>query len=196
MATALLIVDMQNFFAPMSTAAVPNVLKLATHFATSSYPVLFTQHGHSAAELLPPFPNQVVRKWGVDDTVHLDTHGWQFVPEIQALRASLPAAQQLDVVAKNTYDAFLGVDPKADGLDNLLRSKGVERVVVCGVMTDCSCDTSARAAFNRGYDTWLVGDACASANKEQHEAGLLAFRLAFGDVLDTDEVLERLRAEA
>ena len=74
----------------------------------------------------------------------------------------------------------------------MLRAKGVERVVVCGVMTDCCCDTTGRSAFNRGFETWLVADACATANKEQHEAGLKAFGFAFGEVLETEEVVRRI----
>ena len=92
------------------------------------------------------------------------------------------------VVGKNTYDAFLNTK-----LEGMLREKEVERVVVCGVMTDCCCDTTARSAFNRGFETWLVDDACGSANKKQHEAGLRGFGFAFGEVLGTAEVLKRIK---
>lgn len=91
-------------------------------------------------------------------------------------------------MAKNTYDAFINT-----GLEGILRGKNVEKVVVCGVMTDCCCDTTARAAFNRGWETCLVGDACASANQRQHEAGLRAFGFAFGEVVRTEEVVGRVR---
>jgi nicotinamidase-related amidase len=62
-------------------------------------------------------------------------------------------------------------------------------------MTDCCCDTTGRAAFNRGFETWMVRDGTGSANKKQHEAGLRGFGFGFGEVLDTEEVLERLREE-
>ena len=91
------------------------------------------------------------------------------------------------MVAKNTYDAFINTP-----LEKMLRKKGVTRVVVSGVMTDCCCDTTARSAFNRGFETWLVKDACGSANKAQHEAGLRGFGFAFGQVLRTEEVLKKL----
>ncbi|KAK4996149.1 hypothetical protein LTR66_004175 [Elasticomyces elasticus] len=87
-------------------------------------------------------------------------------------------------VAKNTYDAFINTD-----LDQMLRDMEVERVVVCGVMTDCCCDTTARSAFNRGFETWLVADACGSANTKQHEAGLKGFGFAFGNVVQTKETI-------
>ena len=59
-------------------------------------------------------------------------------------------------------------------------------------MTDCCCDTTGRAAFNRGFETWLVGDACGSVNRTQHERGLKVFEFGFGEVLPTREVLQRL----
>lgn len=90
-------------------------------------------------------------------------------------------------MAKNTYDAFINTN-----LEALLMDAGVTRVVVCGVMTDCCCDTTARSAFNRGWETWLVRDACGSASKAQHEAGLRAYGFAFGDVINTKEVVQRL----
>jgi len=39
----------------------------------------------------------------------------------------------------------------------------------------------------------LVSDACGSANRRQHEAGLRGFGFAFGEVLKTDEVIALLK---
>ncbi|MCJ1247665.1 hypothetical protein MMC30_004880 [Trapelia coarctata] len=182
MTTALLIIDMQTYFAPMTTHALPNITTLITHFQSLSLPTLFTQHGHTPAELTSSSPNQLVRKWGPSDSIATGTPSWELTPEIKALTGAS------EIVAKNTYDAFINTK-----LEEILREKGVERVVVCGVMTDCCCDTTARAAFNRGFETWLVEDACGSANERQHEAGLRAFGYAFGEVLKTKEVLGRVK---
>lgn len=91
------------------------------------------------------------------------------------------------IVAKNTYDAFINT-----ALAKILKDLDVQTVVVCGVMTDCCCDTTARSAFNRGFETLLVRDACGSANELQHEAGLRGFGYAFGEVLKSKEVMERV----
>ncbi len=94
-------------------------------------------------------------------------------------------------MAKDTYDGFLGTE-----LGEILEWKGVKRVVVCGVMTDCCVDTTGRSAFNRGFETWVVGDACGTEGREQHEAGLKGFAFGFGEVLGTEEVVGRLKGGA
>ena len=177
MATALLVIDMQSIFTPMTTRALPNILTLISSFKRASRPLIFTQHGHTKQELTPPYPNQLVRKWGPAGSIAIGSADWALQPPI------VEAAKGFPVVGKHTYDAFLNTE-----LEGLLKGEGVERVVVCGVMTDCCCDTTARSAFNRGFETWLVGDACGSRSEEQHEAGLRAFGYAFGQVVGTEEV--------
>lgn len=182
MATALLVIDMQHVFLDMTTTALPNILKLIDYFKAQSLSVLFTQHGHTKEELTPPYKNQLVRKWGPSGSIAIGSKDWELLPEVTEKVGSYP------VVGKNTYDAFINTD-----LVKMLSEKNIERVVVCGVMTDCCCDTTARSAFNRGFETWLVEDACGSANKKQHEAGLRGFGFAFGDVLKTADVLGRMK---
>lgn len=192
MTTALLVIDMQAVFAPMTTSALPNILRLTAHFQTLSLPLIFTQEGHTKAEFTPsfkaeftpPLHNQLVRKWGPSGCIAIATSDWELLPKISGeVEKTKPP-----VVGKNTYDVFLNMK-----LEELLKEKEVERVVVCGVMTDCCCDTTARSAFNRGYETWLLEDACGIANKKQHEAGLRGFGYAFGEVLGTAEILKRVK---
>jgi nicotinamidase-related amidase len=184
MKTALLIIDMQTFFAEMVRDSTPQVLALSEHFRKNQLPQFFTQHGHSKEELSGKVPNQLVRKWGAGGSIAIGSDDWQLIPEVEKAWTS---AGNPDIVAKNTYDAFINTN-----LEERLRELGIERVVVVGVMTDCCCDTTARSAFNRGFETWLVSDACGSANKTQHRAGLQGFGFAFGEVLDTVEVRKRL----
>lgn len=178
MTTALLVIDMQIVFLSMTATALPNVITLVDHFKAHSLPCIFTQHGHTAEELTPPFKNQLVRKWGPGGSIATGSANWELIPDITK------AAEGCPVVAKNTYDAFLNTD-----LEKILKEKNIEGVVVCGVMTDCCCDTTARSAFNRGYETWLVEDACGSATTRQHNSGLRGFGFAFGDVVKTEDVL-------
>lgn len=179
--TALLVIDMQNFFAPMTSTALPHILQLSKFFSKNNSPQIFTQHGHPPSDFDEPITNQLVRKWGYDGSLHTDTPDWELMPSIVSL------AKPHTVIPKNTYDAFLNT-----GLEARLRDAGVERVVICGVMTDCCCDTTGRSAFNRGFETWLVSDACGSASKAQHERGVKAWAFGYGDVVAAAEVLKRL----
>ncbi|KAL8825688.1 MAG: hypothetical protein Q9170_007695 [Blastenia crenularia] len=182
MKTALLIVDMQKVFTSMTHTCLPNILKLTSHFHTHTLPLIFTQHGHTKAELTPPLLNQLVKRWGPSGSIAKGSQDWELMPDIAK------AAQDYPIIHKNTYDAFINTN-----LAEVLEEKGIERVVVCGVMTDCCVDTTSRSAFNRGYETWLVADACGTASKKQHEAGLNGFGYAFGELLETAEVIERIQ---
>ncbi|KAF2657749.1 Isochorismatase hydrolase [Lophiostoma macrostomum CBS 122681] len=187
MKTALLIIDMQEFFRSMTESALPNILKLTDYFSIHDMPRIFTQHGHPPSDFKPPITNQVVRKWGKDGCLHKDSPGWELMTEIAALTPSCP------LIHKNVYDAFMGLEGK--GLEEMLREMAVERVVICGVMTDCCCDATARSAFNRGFETWMVGDAMGSVDQRQHEAALKAFDYGYGPVLRTKDVLRKLKRE-
>ncbi|KAK5075302.1 hypothetical protein LTR64_001507 [Lithohypha guttulata] len=194
--TALLIIDMQRYFESMTTTALPNIKRLITHFQHTSSPIIFTQHGHTPDELSGKTSNQLVRKWGPNGSIAINSHAWHIQDSLQHYLkdtpspTTKPSSKRPRIVLKNTYDAFINTN-----LQQILDEANVQRVVVCGVMTDCCCDTTARSAFNRGFETWLVGDACGSANRKQHEAGLRGFGFAFGEILGTEEACGRLGEE-
>jgi nicotinamidase-related amidase len=185
--TALLVIDMQNVFLAMTKTCLPNIIKLSNHFAANGLPQYFTQHGHPDTDFQEPITNQLVKKWGVDGSIHYGTSDWKLIPAVEELVKKAGQDVDTDVVEKNVYDAFIGTD-----LEERLRKAKVDRVVIVGVMTDCCCDTTGRSAFNRGFETWMVSDATGSAHKTQHEAGLKAWGFGYGDVIDSKEVLRRL----
>jgi ureidoacrylate peracid hydrolase len=45
----------------------------------------------------------------------------------------------------------------------------------------------------RNFKTIMVADANAAANDEEHNAALAGFYLVFGDIMSTDQIIERLR---
>jgi len=54
------------------------------------------------------------------------------------------------------------------GLDELLKSRVIEEIIITGVMTYCCCETTARDAFMRDYRVFFVSDATATVNEELH----------------------------
>ncbi|KAF2201911.1 Isochorismatase hydrolase [Delitschia confertaspora ATCC 74209] len=204
MKSALLIIDMQNYFTPMTMSALPNILRLTTNFTTHNCPIFCTQHGHPPSDLEEPITNQLVKKWGASGSLHINTPEWEFQSSIQKLtsKSHNSSSNPITIIPKNTYDAFLGLttssptsSPHSSGLEEKLQQQNVKRVVICGVMTDCCCDTTGRSAFNRGFETWMVSDACGSASEAQHQRGLRAWGFGYGDVITTDTVLARLERE-
>ncbi|KIW39291.1 uncharacterized protein PV06_09076 [Exophiala oligosperma] len=188
----------------MVAETLPNVVKLCDRFTKASLPIIFTQHGHSDYELkTTPSPSQLVRRWKPENSIATGSPDWElmgdlrryipeFPPEPLKVGESFPPTGDAQLfpklMAKNTYDSFINTN-----LSTILEAAKVERVIVCGVMTDVCCDASAKPAFSRGYETWFVSDATGSGNKSQHLAGLKCYSFAYGDVLKTTEVLDHLK---
>ncbi|MCM2460957.1 cysteine hydrolase [Pseudomonas sp. Z1-12] len=73
--------------------------------------------------------------------------GWQLTADL------LTAADDLRV-RKTTPDAFYQTD-----LQPLLQARGIDRLVICGLQTDCCINATVRQAHALGYDVVLAADA-------------------------------------
>ncbi|KAL6312321.1 hypothetical protein AAG906_007986 [Vitis piasezkii] len=87
------------------------------------------------------------------------------------------------VVEKTTYSAFRGTR-----LEEYLAERGVEEVIVSGVMTNLCCETTAREAFVRGFRVFFSTDATATATAEMHEATLMNMAYGFAYLVDCDRL--------
>jgi len=94
-----------------------------------------------------------------------------------------------EIVKKYRYSAFM---PGASELPGRLRARGFDTVLIAGTMTNACCDSSARDANMMNLRTIMVSDANAANTKEEHDASLTAFYCVFGDVMDTDTIIESL----
>jgi ureidoacrylate peracid hydrolase len=65
-------------------------------------------------------------------------------------------------------------------------------VLITGTVTNVCCESSARDAMMTNCRTIMVSDANAAMSMEEHTASLAAFYAIFGDVMDTDFVIQRL----
>ncbi|KAK3079994.1 hypothetical protein LTS18_003423, partial [Coniosporium uncinatum] len=119
--TALLIIDMQSFFEPMtSPPMLTNLTKLSTHFRSKGSLQIFTRHGHSQDELSGTTKNQLVRKWGAAGSIAYGSPDWELMPQIQKLADANRDENETEILAKNTYDSFINTK-----LEEVLREKGV-----------------------------------------------------------------------
>lgn len=69
------------------------------------------------------------------------------------------------VLAKTTMGAFATTD-----LDARLRAAGVERIVIAGVATSGTVLSTARWAYDIGYEVAVCADACADPDPRAHAA--------------------------
>jgi nicotinamidase-related amidase len=90
------------------------------------------------------------------------------------------------VDTKKRYDCFLGTD-----LDFVLRSHGINTLLITGVNTNSCVLATTTAANVRDYSVIVVEDCVDSMDgPEMHAAGLACIRTAFGFVMDTDAVMK------
>ncbi|ROM99206.1 cysteine hydrolase family protein [Pseudomonas brassicacearum] len=64
------------------------------------------------------------------------------------------------VIQKQVPDAFSGTTLAAG-----LREAGIEQLIIVGVATHNSVESTARTAGNLGFETWVVEDACYTFDK-------------------------------
>ena len=87
------------------------------------------------------------------------------------------------MVKKYRSSGFWGTN-----LDLLLRSNGIESLVVTGCTTEGCVESTARDALFNDYYVVIVEDCVASDDRAQHEASLLLMRHRF-DIASAEEVL-------
>ena len=94
-----------------------------------------------------------------------------------------------ETVLKTRYSAFIqGASP----LEERLRQRGVDSVIITGTATNVCCEATARDAMMLNFRTVMVSDANAAGNDAEHNASLISVWKNFGDVMTTAETIERL----
>ena len=110
-----------------------------------------------------------------------DPHGREIVAELKPLPQDI-------VFQKRRPDGFVGTD-----FDLMLRSKGVETILIGGVATEGGVEGTARTARNLGYNVVILRDAVGSRSRELHELALKLMEQTFFDLATTREVAELWR---
>ena len=105
-----------------------------------------------------------------------------FVPELE------PQAGDI-VITKRQWGAFYGTE-----LDLQLRRRGIDTIVLCGISTSIGVESTARDAFERGYEQVFVEDAMTARSPDDHAHALRTVFARIGRVRSTAEVLAALEA--
>ncbi len=105
-----------------------------------------------------------------------------FLPELNQQPGDL-------VVTKRTWGAFAHTDLEAQ-----LRARGVTQVVIAGVATSAGVESTARQAYEQGFNVTLAIDAMTDRSPEAHAHSLAQVFPRLGETGSTDDVLRLLKA--
>jgi biuret amidohydrolase len=120
---------------------------------------------------------------------NVERHNLEGLPGCEIIPELLDAERDWVVDTKKRYDCFVGTD-----LDFVLRTHGINTVLITGVNTNSCVLATATSANVRDYAVFVVEDCVDTMDgPEIHEAALACVRAAFGWVMTSDEVIGALK---
>lgn len=182
MNTALLIVDIQkDYFSGGrmelvgADKASKEARRILAFFRENGLPVFHVQH----------ISTRVDAAFFLPDTEGISIHD-----------SVAPLSDEI-VIRKHFPNSF-----RDTGLQEILQEKGIQRLVICGMMSHMCIDATVRAAFDHGYTCIVVHDACATRAlsfsgveipaQHVHGAYMAALNAVYAKVLSADEVINLL----
>ena len=165
--SALLVMDLQEYFLPVLSPIVGNILSLIEACRSKGIKIIYTRHGQNSEE----DGGMLLKWWG--EVIINGTAKWDLIKAIN------PHDNE-PVIDKNRYSAFTGTS-----LDETLKYRKIEDLIITGVLTNCCCETTARDAFVRDYRVFFVSDATATVSEDLHLASLKNLAFGFAHIMDT-----------
>jgi nicotinamidase-related amidase len=181
--TALVVIDLQKGIGAQPTQPYPaqevirNAAKLVKAFRKNGMPV-FLVHVVAAPETILNVRSDL----SFSRSVHLPPDWSEFVPEIAPVPSDI-------VIAKKQWGAFYGTD-----LELQLRRRGMNTIVLCGIATDIGVESTARFAYEYGFQQVFCEDAMSSMSAEQHNAAVNFIFRRMGRVRKTGEILKAIES--
>lgn len=173
---ALLVIDMQNHFAPMCKPILSEVNATIASARQAGVPVIFSQHGHPDPEN-DEKTSVLVRWWSASGSIRKGSPDAQLLPDLNV------AADEVVLDEKTTYDAFYGTR-----LKSVLDAHHVDTVIIAGVLTQFCCETTARSAFVQNYNVVFLSD----GTGPPHQPTLDTIAFGFGQVITCAEMRAHL----
>ena len=194
--TALLVVDMQYFFmddefpaaCPVARDIVPNINRLAEATRDAGGLVVWIQM-HAPPESRQNWSAYLGRMTEENRASRLrdlapGSKGFELWPDLNIRDGD-------EIIRKLRFSAFI---QGSSNLEDILRARVMDTVIVTGVATNICCESTARDAMMLNFRTIMVADANAAATDAEHNATLAIIHTRFGDVRDTADVVTMLEA--
>jgi len=190
---ALLVVDMQQFVCAPDDGrhlsgvepVITTINSMADACHSQGVPVIWIRHAFNTNDmgddtgLYPLFHKKPISPNMFDKGVKTE------------IVSKMHINETLDhVVFKNRYSAFA---KDASNLHDLLQDLAIKQLWVTGVATNVCVESTARDAMQLDYETIMIADAMTSPFELVHQVILQNFRMFYGDVRNTESILETLR---
>lgn len=109
--------------------------------------------------------------------------GWQIIEELAPISGEI-------IIDKPGKGSFYATD-----LDLVLRTRGIQNLILTGITTDVCVHTTMREANDRGYECLILEDCTGATDPDNHSAALKMVTMqggVFGSVSDSVKVAESL----
>lgn len=173
--TALIVIDLQKGIVALPCAhptsdIVERAAKLIDAFRQKKWPIILVNVAGGA-----PGRTEQARK-----LTDLPADWAELVPELNAQASDYK-------VTKRTWGAFMHTD-----LHEYLQSLGVTQVVVVGVATSIGVESTARQAYELGYNVTLATDVMTDMNADAHTNSVMRIFPRLGETGSAADILAQL----
>lgn len=169
---ALIVIDMQNEFLSDVKPILSELNAAIASARKASIPIFFTQHGHENPDV-DVKTSVLVRWWTPSGSIRKGSNNWKLVDGLNV------TTDDTIIDEKKTYDAFYQTR-----LKSLLDERGVDTVIISGVLTQFCCETTARSAFVQNFNVIFLSD----GTGPMCQSTLDIISVGFGTVMNCAEV--------